>query len=57
MLAAPLEVTFRGSPTQIVDTMRQMVLAPPQADQTGRGTSSPQPAVDRIPRLAGAVSH
>jgi protein-arginine kinase activator protein McsA len=57
MLALPVELTFKGSPTQIVAIMRELVSAESSANQPGNGASVSRRAVDRIPRLAGAVSH
>jgi hypothetical protein len=52
-----VEVTFRGSPSQIAATMREMVSAESSATQAANGTSSPQQVADRILPLVGAVRH
>ena len=57
MLALPVELTLRGSPTQIVAIMRELVSTESSANQPGNGASSPRQAAARIPRLVGAVSH
>jgi hypothetical protein len=57
MLALPVELTLRGSPTQIVAIMRELVSAESSANQPGNGASSPRQAAARIPRLVGAISH
>jgi hypothetical protein len=45
MLVAPLEVTFRGSPTQIAETLREMFAVDTPPAQPTNGTASSRQGV------------
>ena len=45
MLAVPVEVTFRGSPTQIAETLREMFAVDTTPAQLTNGTASPRQPV------------